>query len=223
MSVEYFGHSLKPENEEETPRCTLTPLTLDCDDDIDHSNTEDQTLRRRKSHKVNGVEASNIYKKFIAQVYQLVTNRLVRTAHLSDLSIGRKSNSSTNNSEESKTLKSLPPGSISLVLGNEEKSDLNIHNVKSVHIDTKILKQEITRLESLIKDRKGIFLGTKSIFPEIEVFEEFSSSQPNSDRLESDRTESVRQRKYFLRFTHLEENGYSSYNQPAAKPDQVSD
>ena len=44
-----------------------------------------------------------------------------------------------------------------------------------MHIDRKALAFEMEKLSTIIRDRKDILIGTKNIFPDIEVLEVFEN------------------------------------------------
>ena len=102
--------------------------------------------------------------------------------------------------------------------------DSHKYGVKSVHIDHKILNQELERLFSILKNRNDILCGTKNIFPEIEILTEYeeikveeeqseyednfedeskASQKENTARSEKSK-KNICTRKYFLRFSHLQ-------------------
>lgn len=123
----------------------------------------------------------------------------------------------------------MRPGFVSQLISNslDNIDDAHKYGIKSVQID-KSLQQEVNRLFSIIKDRKDILLGTKNLFPEIEILDEYemtkeveqeyeedfeeeskTSNAANTSRTDKQNKKSIVSRKYFLRFTHL---GYDDHD-----------
>ena len=139
--------------------------------------------------------------------------------------------------------KNLPPGFISQIITKTLDNLDNSHKqgVKSVHIDRKLLSQE---LFSFIQGRKDILWGTKNIFPEVEILTEFEKSKDDAEKsenndkseeeeskipqkLDTSRTESknkttVVTRKYFLRLSNIEKSE-TEFSKAGASIDYLCD
>jgi hypothetical protein len=115
----------------------------------------------------------------------------------------------------------------------DDIDDAYKQGVKTVAIDKKLLSQEIERLASIIKDRKDILLGTRNIFPEVMILDEFElvkgsdEQSENEEDFNTSRTETPKKalvsRKFFLKFDHHLQNGNTSVCVDEQKNDSITD
>jgi hypothetical protein len=95
-------------------------------------------------------------------------------------------------------------------------------------LTNKLLAQEIDRLEAIIQNRKDILLGTKNLFPEIEILDKFESvKQQEFKNQEGEICEKevscIVSRKYYIKFTHLLDSEQSIYSEKSNRIGSVSD
>lgn len=142
MNVQYFGTGSK--NQETVP----SEKSFVLESFVVTPNTNSEEYEYQSNVKLSkGFIGYNTFKEFLMHIYHMIINRLVRTAHLADLS----------------NTKALPPGYVSQLITTtvDDIDESYKRGVKSVHIDKNYLQQEIDRLTALVKDRKDILLGTK--------------------------------------------------------------
>lgn len=193
MNVKYFGHSRTSNEDCVYPRSYSWKRF----DNEDINFDSDQKL-------LSGIKAYINYKNFITHTYQMIVNRLVRTAYLSDLTASKKYSKnddskiiseSVSKSKDSKPTEfehlllsntspilipnTTMPGAITQTLDDLDESIR--HGVKSLHIYN--FSQEISRLNKQI-DINQAFLENDDIFPTIYILEEFENPKETIDQSE---------------------------------------
>lgn len=144
------------------------------------------------------------YKNFLSHVYQMIVNRLVRTAYLSELTASKKNSKNDSNELSDSVLKSksitpneieqlimpnsnisqLPSSMPSMISQTVEQLDTSVRQgVKSIHIHN--LTQEIQRLQKWSSSSTNSDLD--SIFPSIYILEEYEDrAVPDQSEYEDD-------------------------------------